>query len=103
MEPGTLQTLARMCVHSSCVRPPGFQIACSILGWPAPTHNISRPEDGHRKTMEKHGSETGTATDCKGLQGTASLQDIFFLPGFGTDVCVRLPRITSEQVEEIEI
>ncbi|CAL1153908.1 unnamed protein product [Cladocopium goreaui] len=24
-------------------------------------------------------------------------------PGFGTDVCVRLPRITSEQVEEIEI
>jgi hypothetical protein len=52
--------------------------------------------------MEKHGSETGTATDCKGLQGTASLQDIF-LPGFGTDVCVRLPRITSEQVEEIEI
>ena len=53
--------------------------------------------------MEKHGSETGTATDCKGLQGTASLQDIFFLPGFGTDVCVRLPRITSEQVEEIEI
>ena len=57
--------------------------------------------------MEKHGSETGTATDCKGLQGTArdckSARHFFFLPGFGTDVCVRLPRITSEQVEEIEI
>lgn len=51
------------------------------------------------KSMAQKQGLQRTARDCKGLQVCKT----FFLPGFGTDVCVRLPRITSEQVEEIEI
>lgn len=48
------------------------------------------------KSMAQKQGLQRTARDCKSARH-------FFLPGFGTDVCVRLPRITSEQVEEIEI
>ena len=59
-----------------------------------------------RWPQTNHGKAWLRNRDCNGLQGTArdcKSARHFFLPGFGTDVCVRLPRITSEQVEEIEI